>query len=208
MLQPDPTISREQQRVLFLACGALASDVRAIVGVNGWDHIDFEYLPAAFHNRPEKIAPAIDEILSERAERYAHILIGYGDCGTGGALDRLLERFPHAKRLPGDHCYAFFTGVERFLAEHESELGTLYLTDYLVKHQDALIFGALGLTDHPELAEMYFGNYTRVLYIAQDPTPELIESAQICANRLNLEFDQLNVGRGALQSRLLELRVA
>ena len=213
MPQPEPPTSsgqstRESPRVLVLACGALASDVRAIVGANGWDHIDFDYLPAALHNRPEKITPAIEEVLSRKAHLYAHILIGYGDCGTGGALDRLLDRFPHAERLPGDHCYAFFTGVERFLAEHESELGTLYLTDYLVKHQDALIFGALGLNDHPELAEMYFGNYTRVLYIAQDPTHELIESAQSCANRLNLKFDQLNVGRGALQIQLLELRVA
>ena len=113
-----------------------------------------------------------------------------------------------ASRLPGDHCYAFFTGVDRFLAEHHGEIGTYYVTDYMVKHQDALIFGALGLVDHPELAEMYFGNYTRLLYIAQDPTPELIKGAKQCASRLNLPFDQLDVGRGALESHLLELRVA
>jgi len=195
-------------RVLVVACGALGSDIRALVGANGWEHVDFDYLPAAFHNRPEKITPAIEQLLDDKAANYASILIGYGDCGTGGALDRLLQRFPTASRLPGDHCYAFFTGVERFLAEHNSELGTLYLTDYLVKHQDALIFGALGLTKHPELAEMYFGNYTRVLYIAQDPTPELIEGAQACASRLNLAYDQLNVGRGALETQILELRVA
>lgn len=204
MQQPD--ISHDP--VLVLACGALGADIRAITQANDWDHVDFEYLPAAFHNRPEKITPAIEEILTQRAADYSHVLIGYGDCGTGGTLDRLLVRFANVERLPGDHCYAFFTGVERFLAEHESELGTLYLTDYLVKHQDALIFGALGLVDHPELAEMYFGNYTRVLYIAQDPTPELIESAQACANRLNLQFDQLNVGRGILETSVLELRVA
>jgi len=169
---------------------------------------EFEYLPATFHNRPEKIVPALDEVLVERASSYESILIGYGDCGTGGQLDRLLERYPHAQRLPGDHCYAFFTGVDRFLAEHEGEIGTLYLTDYLVKHQDALIFGSLGLTEHPELLEMYFGNYTRLLYIAQDPTPHLIESARQCANRLNLPFDQLNVGRGELETQLLKVRAA
>ena len=194
--------------VLVLACGALGADIRAIVSANGWDHVDFEYLPAHFHNRPEKITPAIEAVLVERADNYESILVGYGDCGTGGHLDRLLNRFPHAQRLPGDHCYAFFTGVERFLAEHASEIGTLYLTDYLVKHQEPLLFGALGLTEHPELTEMYFGNYTRLLYIAQDPTPELTESAKSCANRLNLEFDQLDVGRGVLETRLLEVRVA
>jgi len=195
-------------RVLVLGCGALASEVRAITAANGWEHVDFEYLPATFHNRPEKIVPALDEVLVERASSYESILIGYGDCGTGGQLDRLLERYPHAQRLPGDHCYAFFTGVDRFLAEHEGEIGTLYLTDYLVKHQDALIFGSLGLTEHPELLEMYFGNYTRLLYIAQDPTPHLIESARQCANRLNLPFDQLNVGRGELETQLLKVRAA
>ena len=204
-----PDVSPDSsERVLVLGCGAVAAEVRAIVNANGWEHVDFEYLPAAFHNRPEKITPALEEVLVDKADRYASILIGYGDCGTGGHLDRLLERFPHASRLPGDHCYAFFAGVDRFLEEHENEIGTLYLTDYLVKHQGALIFGALGLTAHPELAEMYFGNYTRVLYIAQDPTPELTESAKACANKLNLEFDQLDVGRGALETRLLELRVA
>ena len=203
---PPETTPASPDRVLVLGCGALASEVRAITAANGWEHVDFEYLPAAFHNRPEKIVPALEEVLVERASSYASILIGYGDCGTGGNLDRLLERYPHARRLPGDHCYAFFTGVDRFLAEHEGEIGTLYLTDYLVKHQDALIFGALGITEHPELLEMYFGNYTRLLYIAQDPTPQLIESAQQCANRLNLPFDQLNVGRGELETQLLKVR--
>lgn len=178
------------------------------MSANGWDHVDFSYIPAAHHNRPERITPAVAEVLEEKADEYRSILVGYGDCGTGGHLDRLLEHYPNATRLPGAHCYAFLTGVDRFLAEQDGEIGTFYLTDYMVKHQDALIFGALGLTDHPELAEMYFGNYTRVLYIAQDPTPELIESAQTCANRLNLPLDQLDVGRGALESHLLELRVA
>ncbi len=192
----------------MLACGALASDIRAITNANGWDHVDVEYLPASYHNRPEKITPAIAEILAQRADDYTFVLLGYGDCGTGGHLDRLLLHYPNVERLPGDHCYAFFTGVERFLAEHHSQIGTFYVTDYMVKHQEPLIFAALGMRDHPELIEMYFGNYTRLLYIAQDPTPDLIEGAKACANRLNLTYDQLDVGRGALESRLLEVRVA
>ncbi|NNC78563.1 MAG: DUF1638 domain-containing protein [Acidimicrobiales bacterium] len=196
------------RRTLVLSCAALASDIRAVVNTSGWDHVDFEYLPANYHVRPEKIVPAIEPILAERADDYDHILIGYGDCGTGGHLDRLLQHYPHAERLPGDHCYAFFTGVDEFLAEHESEIGTFYLTDFLARHQDALVFGALGLDDHPELIPMYFGNYTRVLYIAQSPTPELEEAAKQCATKLNLAYAQSNVGRGLLESTLVKIRTA
>ena len=168
--------------------------------------VDFEYLPANYHVRPEKIVPALEPILAERAADYDNILIGYGDCGTGGRLDRLLEHYPHAERLPGDHCYAFFAGLDEFNAMFDAEIGTFYLTDFLVKHQDALVFGALGITDHPELAQMYFGNYTRVLYLAQSPTRQLEEAARSCANRLNLEYAQSNVGRGVLESELLQIR--
>lgn len=195
-------------RTLFISCGALAGDIRAVVNTPGWEHVEFEYLPANLHNRPEQITPALQDLLEHRAADYARIVVGYGDCGTGGHLDRLLEHYPNATRLPGDHCYAFFTGIDRFLEQFHGELGTFFLTDYMVKHQEALIFGALGLTDHPELIDMYFGNYTRALYIAQNPTPELTEAARSCATRLNLAFDQLDVGRGLLESRILELRVA
>ena len=195
-------------RTLVLACGALASDIRAIVSTSGWEHVDFEYLPANYHNRPEKIVPALQPILDERAAAYDNVFIGYGDCGTGGHLDRLLEHYPNTTRIEGDHCYAFFTGIDRFLEEFHGELGTLFLTDFFVRHQEALLFGSLGITEHPELIEMYFGNYTRVLYIAQDPTAELTEMAQQCATRLNLAFDQLDVGRGLLESELLQIRTA
>ncbi len=202
-MQPPDAPTR---RTLVISCGALAVDIRAVVNMPGWEHVDFEYLPANLHNRPEKITPALEDLLSERADDYSQVVVGYGDCGTGGHLDRLLEQYPHASRLPGDHCYAFFTGIDRFLEQFHGELGTFFLTDFLVKHHEALVFSALGLTDHPELIEMYFGNYTRVLYIAQNPTPELTEAARSCATRLNLSFDQLDVGRGLLESQILELR--
>ena len=191
---------------LVVSCAALAVDIRAIAATLGWEHVDFEYLPANYPVRPEKIVPALEPILAERASQYERILVGYGDCGTGGHLDRLLSHYPNARRLPGDHCYAFFTGIDDFAEIFEAEPGTFYLTDFLTKHQDALIFGALGIDEHPELLDMYFGNYTRVLYIAQDPTPELVEAAESCANRLGLEFAQSNVGRGHLQSELLQIR--
>ena len=207
-MPPDVAPAHDVPRTLVLSCAALASDIRAVAATPGWEHVDFEYLPANFHVRPEKIVPALEPILAERAADYDHILIGYGDCGTGGHLDRLLVHYPNAERLPGDHCYAFFTGIEAFLAEHEREIGTFYLTDFLVKHQDALVFGALGLDANPELIPMYFGNYTRVLYIAQSPTPELEEMARRCATKLSLEYAQSNVGRGLLESTLLQIRRA
>ncbi|MGI9604736.1 MAG: DUF1638 domain-containing protein [Acidimicrobiales bacterium] len=202
---PPPDTSRK--RVLVVSCGALAADIRAVVTTPAWSHVDFEYLPANYHVRPEKIVPALAPLLAARAADYESVLIGYGDCGTGGHLDALLAHYPNAERLPGDHCYAFFTGLEEFDAEHNAEIGTFYLTDFLTKHQDALLFGALGMNDRPELIDMYFGNYTRVLYIAQNPTPELIEAAKSCAKRLNLRFEQSNVGRGLLEEQLLQIRV-
>ena len=195
-------------RTLVIACAALASDIRHVLASPGWEHVDIEYLPATHHNRPDHIAPDIERILDERADDYGQILIGYADCGTGGHLDRLLERFPTAERLPGAHCYAFFAGLDEFDALMDDELGTFFLTDFLARHHEALVIGALGIDANPELVEVYFGNYRRVHYLAQDPTPELTEAARRCANRLNLEFVQSNVGRGLLESRLLTIRRA
>ena len=198
----------DAQRILVVACGALASEIRPVVATPGWEHVEFEYLPANFHNRPERIVPTLEPMLAERAGDYDRIVIGYGDCGTGGHLDRLLVHYPNAERLPGAHCYAFFTGLDEFDRQHEAEIGTFYLTDFLARHQDALIFGALGLDDHPELIDAYFGNYTRLLHIAQSPDPDLTEAARTCATRLNLRFDQSVVGRGLLEERLLQIRRA
>lgn len=191
-----------------MSCAALASDVRAITHTAGWNHTDFEYLPANFHNHPDKIVPAVEAVLQDRGSRYETVLIGYGDCGTGGGLDRLLQRYPNTERLPGDHCYAFLSGTNDFEATFRDELGTFFLTDFLAKHYETLIFGALGLNDHPELREQYFGNYTRLLYLAQEPNAQLTEAARSCANRLNLSFEQSNVGRGQLESALLQIRTA
>ena len=195
-------------RTLVIACAALAGDIRHVLASPGWSHVDIDYLPATHHNRPEKISPDVERILLEKADRYERILIGYADCGTGGQLDRLLERYPTAERLPGAHCYAFFAGLEEFDALMDEELGTFFLTDFLARHHEALVFGALGLDANPELVEAYFGNYRRLHYLAQQPSPDLTEAARRCANRLNLEFVQSNVGRGVLESRLLTIRRA
>jgi Protein of unknown function (DUF1638) len=152
------------------------------------DAIDVEYLPSPLHNRPERIPSAVEAVLDEKADQYAHIVVAYGDCGTGGLLDALLEPRGIA-RLPGSHCYEFFAGASVFAALHEEEFGTFYLTDYLAKHFDALVFNGLGLDRHPELRDTYFGNYVRVVLLAQSDDPSLVELGQAAADRLGLAFE-------------------
>ena len=164
-------------KCLILACGALAKEIVQIQNMLG-TNFDLQCLPAGFHNRPLEIVPGLKKILDERGADYDRILIGYGDCGTGGGLDRLLEDYPNAERLPGAHCYAFFAGLPNFDAMMEEELGTFFLTDYLVRHFDTLIFkGTLGLDRFPHLRDVYFKNYKRLVYLAQSADAQLMDKA-------------------------------
>lgn len=183
---------------LVLACGALASDLRAVLDQLGvQSEVEVRYLPAPLHNRPERIVPAIEEQLRDIGDR--PVLLGYADCGTGGHLDAFLERSAEqgvtVTRLPGSHCYEFFAGAERFAEMHEAEPGTFYLTDFLAKHFDALIWQGLGLDRHPQLLETYFGNYVRVVLISQSEDETVVESARRAARLLGLEFEHAHVGR-------------
>jgi len=184
-------------QVLVLACGALARELLDLVALNRLDHVSIECLPARYHNEPDQIIPALAARLPEARERYDDILIGYADCGTGGQLDAFCEA-EGLDRIPGDHCYGFFAGNEAFLKMHEAELGTLYLTDYLATHFDRLIWEGLGIADHPELRDMYFGNYTRVLYLAQRPTPATRAAAEAAAERLGLRYESITTDYGEL----------
>ena len=179
--------------ILLIGCAALAGEVAALSRLNRWDHVETEWLPADLHNRPDEIPPAVEAKLSEARGRYDEIFIAYADCGTGGALDTLLEKYS-VGRLPGAHCYAFFAGLDRFEALHEEELGTFYLTDFLVRNFDRLVVRGLGLDRHPELHSAYFGNYRRVVYLAQQHSAELEARARACAERLDLEFELVFTG--------------
>jgi hypothetical protein len=180
---------------LVIACGALASELRAVLRAQGLDDaVDVTYLPANLHNRPERIVPELEPLLDEAAAQGRPVFIGYADCGTGGALDALLERHPEATRLPGSHCYEFFSGSDAFAAMHEEELGTFFLTDFLAKHFDALLWQGLGLDRHPELLDMYFGNYKRVVLISQSEDESIIDRGRAAARRLGLEFEHRHVG--------------
>ena len=131
-------------RVLIIACGALAHDLVRVRELNGWDHIDFQCLPAELHNQPQLITGKVEEKIRENRDKYDTIFIGYSDCGTGGQLDRLIER-EHVERLPGAHCYEMFTGSDVFSRLSERELGTFYLTDFLAQHFKRLIVKGLGM---------------------------------------------------------------
>jgi len=187
--------------VLVLACGAIAREVLAVIRLNGWTHVDVRCLPAKLHSTPEKIAGAVDAKLTELEGRYECIFVAYADCGTGGALDVVLSRHD-VERLPGAHCYGFLAGNDAWDAMQEEELGTYYLTDFLARHFEALIVRPYKLDAHPELIPMMFGNYRRLVYLAQTDNDDLRERAAAAATTLGLAFEVRRTGYGELQPSL------
>jgi len=179
--------------VLVIACGALAHELAHLRRLNRWPHVAIRCLPAELHNRPEKIAPAVRALIEEERERHAGIFVAYADCGTGGALDRLLDEHG-VERLPGAHCYEFFAGSAAFHALAEAEPGTFYLTDFLVRSFDRLVKQGLGLDRHPELRDAYFGNYRRLVYLSQTDDPELDAQARAHAAFLGLAYERHATG--------------
>lgn len=203
--QPQADLVGRQPQVHVIGCGALVRELRAVLPTN---NISVTYLPAPLHNRPDRIVPAIEAVL-DTAPGDDRVFIAYGDCGTGGGLDRAMarwrsERQLRVSRLPGDHCYEFFTGPVDFARLHESELGTLFLTDYLARHFDLLIWQGLGLDEHPELLPEYFGNYTRVVYLRQTSdqaaAAELDAMARSAADRLGLRYETRITGLTPFQA--------
>ncbi len=189
--------SRGTRRVLVIACGALAREALAL----RLDHIDIACLPAQLHNHPKKIPEAIRAKIRAGRAVYDEILCLYGDCGTGGELDRVL-REEGVSRIEGAHCYAFYAGEEAFSALAEEEPGTFYLTDFLVRHFDALVIRGLGLDRHPELRDDYFGNYRRLVYLAQFDDSETAAKASAAAERLGLAYERRFTGLAGIRAFL------
>lgn len=189
---------------LVLACGALAADLRAVIDASGLSStIEVQYLPANLHNRPEKIVPLLRPMLEQACARGRVVFVAYADCGTGGTLDLLLESFPGVNRLPGAHCYELFAGASLFKSLHTKRPGTFYLTDFLAKHFDALVWCGLGLDRHPQLRDAYFANYTTMVYLAQTDTDAITSLARSAADRLGLDFERNHVGRNELLRALV-----
>lgn len=190
--------------VLMIACGALAAELVRIKRLNRWDALDIQCLPADLHNRPERIAPAVERKITANRERYRKILIGYADCGTGGQLDVLAKKYD-AARIPGAHCYEFFAGRELFEELSDAEPGTFYLTDYLARNFERLLIKGMGIDRHPELKEMLFGNYRKLAYLAQSDSRELDRAAEEAACFLGLEYRRVATGLEPFNRSVREL---
>lgn len=170
---------------LLIACGALARELKAVIAANGWDHMQVAPLPAILHNRPGRISDAVRAAIRAGRRTHARLLVLYGDCGTGGALDAMLAE-EGVERIEGPHCYAFHAGAPTFDALMEEEIGSFFLTDYLARHFDRLVWRGLGLDRHPELLPVLFGHYRRVVHLVQQPDPAVAAKARVAAARLGL----------------------
>lgn len=187
--------------VLVIACGALAGEIDALKRTKGWGHLHLKCIDAKLHNRPELIADRLRDKIRRYKSEYDRIFVAYADCGTGGAIDKVLEE-EGIERLPGAHCYQFFAGAKRFAALAEAEPGTFYLTDFLAQHFDRFVTEPLQLDKHPELRDAYFGNYKRVVYLSQTRNKGLLQAARDAADQLELEFEHVHCGYGDLETSL------
>ncbi|TIQ58761.1 MAG: DUF1638 domain-containing protein [Mesorhizobium sp.] len=196
-LKPD-----QRDRLLVIACGMIAREVLAVKEQLGLDHLDLTCLPAEFHFYPDRIAPAMDKAIEKaKADGYSNIFVGYADCGTGGLLDRVCEKHG-VERMAGPHCFAFYQGMDAYAKVADDDMMSFYMTDFLCRQFDAFFMKPLGLDRHPELIKDYFGNYEKLVYIAQTDDPELDKVAEKAAKMLGLAYERRSTGYGDLTTEL------
>ena len=207
MIPDDATLTEaglaatQAGRVLLIACGALAHEILALKAANGWDHLDLQCLPAKLHLWPDRITPSVEAAVAEARGRYETIFVVYADCGTGGQLFEKCKELG-VQMVEGPHCYSFFEGNATFAEAADTEFTAFYLTDFLVRQFDAFVWRPMGLDRHPELRDMYFGNYTKLVYQAQVNDPALDAKAEDCARRLGLAYERRFTGYGDLAPAL------
>ncbi|SIO26930.1 Protein of unknown function [Rhodovulum sp. ES.010] len=192
-------------RVLVIGCGALAHEILALKRANGWTHLDLTCLPAIWHNHPERIVPGVREAVARYRTSYDRILVAYADCGTGGGLARTCAELG-VEMIEGPHCYAFFDGIDMFVTHAEEEITAFYLTDFLARQFDAFVWRPLGLDRHPELISTYFGQYEKLVHLAQTEDAALEARAREYARRLGLAFERRVTGYGDLARFLSQSR--
>jgi len=188
-------------RSVVICCSALLLDITSVCTLNNWRHLEVQCISAELHNYPDKIPAAVKSLIDLAREKSQQIFVAYADCGTGGLLDALLEQ-EQVERIPGAHCYEFYAGAKQFQQFHEAELGTFYLTDFLVRHFDRLVIRGLGLDKKPELMPLYFGHYRKLLYLAQTDNKKLRDAALLAAKKLGLNYEFYFSGRGDLAAAL------
>ena len=191
-------------RVLLLACGALAHEILALIRINNWTHMDLQCLPANLHLTPDKIPDEVETAVAKHRADFDKIFVVYADCGTGGLLEKRCDDL-EVQMMAGPHCYSFFEGNEVFASHAETEFAAFYLTDFLVRQFDSFVWKPMGLDRHPQLLEMYFGNYEKLVYLAQTNTPELDRLAEQAAERLGLPYERRFTGYGDLANGLVAI---
>lgn len=189
------------KELLVIACGALAREIQELRRCNGWSHLHLKCIDARLHNRPALIPDRLREKIRRYKDEYREILVAYADCGTGGGIDAVLAE-EGIERLPGPHCYQFYSGAARFSALADAEPGTFYLTDFLARHFERLVIKPLKLDQHPQLRDQYFGNYRRLTFLSQRNDTSLLDAARNAAQRLSLDFHHVHCGYGALETSL------
>lgn len=200
MMNTMPSI----QKVLIIACGALAREIIALIKLNNWQHMDLKCLPAKYHLYPEKITDAVASAIKKHSLDYKSIFVAYADCGTGGLLEKKCNELG-VKMIKGPHCYSFYEGNDIFIQNSENEITAFYLTDFLVNQFDSFVWKPMGLEKHPELIDMYFGNYTKLVYQAQTDNDKLCQKAFEISKKMNLPLEIRFTGYGDLETELSQL---
>jgi len=200
MGRQQPLGAQPKAEQAILACGALAGEISRLRAERGWP-VDLYALPAILHNTPAKITIAVGEKLDILCRQYQRVIIGYGDCGTGGALDRLLASYPRARRIPGPHCYEMFAG-DRFWRQMEEEPGTYFLTDYLSRNFQKLVVHGNGLDRDPAMRDFLFAHYRRLVWLSQNDAPRTAKAAAVAAKTLQLPLSVWPTGLDELGKRI------
>jgi len=186
-----------------IACGAIATHISHITESHGLD-VTIYPLPPLLHNQPAKIAGEVEKTYLEIKDKHSKCAVAYADCGTYGALDTVIEKLG-LKRLGGNHCYDIFAGKDKIAALMESDAGTYFLTDFLVKSFHRSVIVELGLDKRPDLRDDYFKHYNKIIWLAQNPTSELSVMAHAAADLIGLTLEIDVVGEGSLKEQILEL---
>lgn len=201
------SFKRGRGDTLVIACGALGREIVDLIEVNKLHHLDVVCLPAKLHHRPQLIAPALRKKIQETRGRYKRTYVLYGDCGTGGEIDRVIAEESDAvtgtiERIEGPHCFSFYSGNEIFATKADEDLTSFFLTDYFCRHFETFVWKALGLDRRDDMASFVFGNYEKIVLIPQIPDPDLTRQGQAIAKRLGLAFEERVTGYGDMEKFL------
>lgn len=195
------------KKSLIIACGALSHEIVELIRLNQWDHLKLTCLPAYWHHHPERIPAGLRNKIKENRARFDKIYVMYGDCGTWGEIDRVVEE-EGAERIEGPHCFSFLMGNEAFEAYANDDITTFYLSDFFCRYFDKFVWEALGLNRRDDMVDFVFGNYKKVIYIAQTDDPELREKSREIAKRLKLDYEYRFTGYGDMGRVMSQIPVA